>query len=535
MSKKYILFSVVTLISLHTYSQYNFHKLIGGNNHDRAQTAFSTSDNNYIVNGATLSFGQGSADAMLVKLDSTGQTIWSFVYGTTDYDNSEYAIETFDRNIVSAGRSNIQSGFPTSAILFKVDTNGQLLWSHAYGGIGNDGFTQVIETSDNGYAAVGNSSSLTAGNSDIFFVKTDVNGDTVFTKSYGSIEAEAGASIIQLPDNGYLIAGRQLTFPGGSPESDGILLRTDASGNLLWTKIYGDTLWDEFTALQQTSDGGFIVTGSTVSFGAGDFDILLMKTDSAGDIQWTKTFGGVKSDAAYDIHINTDNSLIISGYTESLGYGHARGSDSTNVFLLKTDDAGNLLWMEVYGDGLQDEAYRSNIASDGGYLLTGFTTDFLVNDSSQMLVVKTDIIGLTGCHESSATPVDSNIVMPYQPIVFTESSGLPNSSFVLIQNSINPANDNACLFSSINTIENTESDYEAFPNPFNNKLTITLDGKNLSSSEIIFSDVLGRIVLSVIVNSTVNNLDTKELFPGIYIVSVKNEKGISKGRILIKE
>ena len=525
-----IFLSVLNLINI--YGQFNFQHLIGGADNDRAQTIFSTFDNGFIVNGASFSFGIGDVDATLFKTDNQGQIIWSFAYGTPVYDNSEYAIETSDHNIVCAGRSNLQAGSPTAAIIFKSDPSGQLLWSKSYGGTANDDIVQIIETSDNGYAAIGFSESLSSGSSDILFIRTDINGDTIFTRSYGTIEDEDGSNIIQLPDGGFIITGRQITYPGGKQESDGLLLRTDASGNLLWTKMYGDSLWEELTAVKLLPDNGYIISGSTSTFGAGNYDILLMKTDSSGSVQWSKTFGKSWTDAGYDIYINPDFSFVISGYTESLGYGHRFGTDSSNIFLLKTNENGDLLWMETYGDGLQDEAFRSAKASDGGYLIAGFTNNYHLNDSSQMIFIKTDSLGFTGCHEQRVTPVDSAITMPFQSVSFNQLSGLSEDTLILIQTSINPANDDACLFASVNSKISFEPSLSISPNPFNDKIKI--ESENNETNEIIIYDIFSRKIFSKkFQKNTV--LNTENFEKGIYLYEIHDEKGmLQKGKIIKK-
>lgn len=533
--KKYLLLPPLFVFNLNVvFSQLNFQHLIGGSDHDRAQTIFNTFDNGFIINGASFSFGAGNVDATLIKTDSLGQIIWSYAYGTTVYDNSEFAIETSNHDILCAGRSNVQSGFPTAAIIFKTDSIGHLLWSKSYGGTGNDNLVQLIETSDNGYAAVGYSESLSSGSSDILLIRTDVNGDTLFTRSFGSIEREDGLSIIQLPDNGFIIIGRQITFPAGKQESDGLLLRTDASGNLLWAKQYGDSLWEELTSVRLLPDNGFIFTGSTSTFGAGNYDILLMKTDSSGNVQWSKTFGNSYTDAGYDIHITNDFSYILSGYTESLGYGHKLGGDSANIFLMKTNVNGDLQWMETYGDGLQDEAFRSAKANDGGYLIPGFTNNYLFNDSSQMVFIKTDSMGLTGCHEESVNPIDSVFNMPFHSINFNQLSGLPFNTFVLAETFFNPTNDDACLFTNINSNISKEKKINIFPNPFNNKIEISTDNNFSPEGILIVNDAYGKIIKSVKVHYSPFILDMEDLESGIYFASLITENEAGKGIILIK-
>lgn len=517
----------VTLLSVFNtsglYCQYIFQQLIGGPDHERAQTVFSTFDNCFIVNAATFSFGTGNVDAMLVKTDSTGQIIWSKTYGGVDYDNAEYAIQSFDHNIICAGRSSISTGAPTAAILYKTDSAGNLNWTKSFGGTANDGFVHFVETFDHGFASVGYSNSVSSGLSDILFIRTDSAGDTLFTRSYGTAERESGSGILQLPDSGFIITGRQTTSFSGTDVADGLLIRTDANGNVLWSKLYGDSLFEELTSIKLLPDGGFIICGSTATFGHGGFDILLMKTDSAGNPMWTKAFGGANTDAAYDIHLNPDNSLILSGYTESLGYGHVRVSDSTNVFLLKTDENGAFVWMSVYGDGLQDEAYRSNPAPDGGYVVSGFTSSYLLNDSTEILFIKTDSMGVSGCHEESVTPADSLFTMPFQSINLLQLSGIALNAVVFNELSVSPANDDACLFSNVSVPASGIFDVIVYPNPFSHSFKYKINDQ-LKEGNLIISDALGRVVTNLSVNSPEGEVSLNTLADGFYLLSFTNNQ-----------
>jgi hypothetical protein len=509
---------IIIAITTDCFSQNSFQKLIGGPQHERAQTVFSTSDNGIMVNAATGSYGAGDIDMMLLKLDSTGNILWSNTYGTTVYDNAEFAIETSDHNLICTGRSIINSGSPASAIIFKTDSSGNLSWSKSYGGTSDDGFVHIIETSDNGFAAVGNTKSLSSGESDILFVRTDINGDTIFTHSYGTVENETGSYVVQLPDNGFLITGRQTTVNG--TKADGILLRTDSAGNQLWCKLYGDTLFEEFTAVQQTTDGGFIIAGSTTGNGSGGFDILLMKTDTGGAVQWSHAYGGIYSDAAYDLHVTNDNGFIMSGFTESLGYGNpvGPGVDHSNIYLMKTDSSGDVQWMQTYGDGLQDEAFRSAIASDGGFLVGGFTKNYLISDSSQMIIIKTDSMGNSGCHEDAVTPADSVFGIIARDTIFTELSGLQTGTFNLVQAAVGTNNDDACLFSKINPAHEI-STLEVFPNPFSNQLTLN---NPLENAELIIYDSSGMRCYSSKLSFGITDINVASLPGGIYHLIIRN-------------
>jgi TolB-like protein len=182
-------------------------------------------------------------------------------------------------------------------------------------------------------------------------------------------------------------------------------VKTDANGNIQWAKTYGGTGWDEAYSVQQTSDGGYIVAGETYSFGAGYRDIFLIKTDANGNIQWAKTYGGTDDDWAYSVQQTSDGGYIVAGWTESFG------ADSTDVFLIKTDANGNIIWAKTYGGTLRDVASSVQQTSDGGYIVAGYTRSFgaVFND---LFLIKTDANGNIG---------SCSIVRNVSPTVTTHS------------------------------------------------------------------------------------------------------------------
>ncbi len=167
------------------------------------------------------------------------------------------------------------------------------LWTKAFGGTNEDYGRSVQETSDGGYIIAGYTKSFGAGSYDVYLIKTDANGDTTWTKTYGGSNIDQGYSVEQTSDGGYIIAGNSKSFGAGL--DDVYLIKTDANGDTTWTKTYGGSNIDQGYSVEQTSDGGYIIAGYTKSFGAGSYDVYLIKTDANGDTTWTKTYGGSKN------------------------------------------------------------------------------------------------------------------------------------------------------------------------------------------------------------------------------------------------
>ncbi len=222
----------------------------------------------------------------------------------------------------------------------------------------------------------------------------------------------------------------------------------------------------------------------------------------------------------------------MSGYTESLGFGHMMGNDSSNIFLMKTDTSGNLKWMEVYGDGLQDESFRAALDNDGGYLIPGFTTNYVFNDSTQMVIIKTDSAGYTGCHEVRVEPRDSFVVIPFANLSLNELSGISTGTLSLTTTNFTPDNENACMYTSLNK-DPDNRELNVYPNPFNESITIEASEKN-SGGEIIIADILGKTVFSGKINFDTGIIQTANLEKGIYYVSIKRTDGLVTTKKLLK-
>jgi hypothetical protein len=256
-------------------------------------------------------------------------------------------------------------------------------FAKTYGGTYSEYAYSVQQTSDGGYIVAGLTDSFGAGYDDIFLIKTDASGNIQWAKTYGGTDNNRAYSVQQTSDGGYIVAGTTRSF--GAGWRDIFLIKTDANGNVQWAKTYGGTYEDEASSVQQTSDVGYIVAGITWSFGAGYYDIFLIKTDENGNVQWAKTYGGTYQDYAYSVQQTSDGGYIVAGYTGSFGAGG-------DIFLIKTDANGNVQWAKTYGGTSYEEAYSVQQTSDGGYIVAGWTWSFGV-DSGDIFLIKTDASG----------------------------------------------------------------------------------------------------------------------------------------------
>jgi hypothetical protein len=277
--------SLVALFTQYAYAQVvKFARTYGGTNDDYARTVQQTSDGGYIVAGYTESFGAGGSDIFLIKTDASGNIIWAKTYGGTNLDDAFSVQQTTDGGYIVAGYTwSFGAGY-SDIFLIKTDANGNVQWAKTYGGTNDDWAYSVQQTSDGGYIMAGTTWSFGAGWGDIFLIKTDANGNLQWAKTYGGGSYDYAYSVQQTFDGGYIVAGTTASFSAGN--YDIFLIKTDAKGNIQWAKTYGgtDILDSGIPSVQQTSDGGYILVSTTISFGAGGADIFLIKTDARGNI-----------------------------------------------------------------------------------------------------------------------------------------------------------------------------------------------------------------------------------------------------------
>jgi predicted secreted protein len=316
---------------------------------------------------------------------ATPPTGWSKTYGGAGDDKGWGDLyQTSDGGYAISGDTASFGAGGADYWLVKVDAAGNMLWNKTYGGNGTESENAMVQTSDGGYAMLGVTGSFGAGGNDFWLVKTDAAGNMQWNKTYGGTGSDIGVSVFQTNDGGYAVSGLTSSFGAGS--MDVWLVKTDSVGNMQWNKTYGGTGADYGFSVVQTSDGGYAISGPTTSFGAGGQDVWLVKTDAAGNMQWNKTYGGTGMEWMDQMIRTADGGYAISGYTTSFGAG---GQD---VWLVKTDAAGNMQWNKTYGGTGSDDGFHLVQTGEGGYAIIGSTVSFGAGGTDVWLV-KTDAAG----------------------------------------------------------------------------------------------------------------------------------------------
>ncbi len=344
-------------------------RVIGGVYNDAAFEIQETTDEGFIVVGYSYSFGPGNYDVYLVKTDADGDTMWTRTYGgAADGDYGTSVKQTTDGGYIVAGYSESFGPGGYGGYLVKTDAVGDTLWTKSFGGSGYDHIHCVQQTADSGYVVTGRTNSFSENEDyDLYLVKTDTEGDTLWTRTYGGSDWDEGYTVQQTSDGGYIVVGHTVSFGGGN--EDIWLVKTDASGDTLWTKTYGGGLALVARSVEQTTDGGYIIGGQTDPWG-GSADVLLIKTDDAGSIEWAHLYGWDGDQMPNQVHQTDDGGYIFAGY------GWMGGDGWYDIYVGKTDANGSLEWSGTYG-GAQDEHAMSVIqAGDGSFVVAGDTRSY---------------------------------------------------------------------------------------------------------------------------------------------------------------
>ena len=295
----------------------------------------------------------------LLKIGPTGSEQWNRTLDGTFSDNRAISVlETSDGGYLIAGSiGDCDNMNCTDDVwLTKMNAQGQEQWNLTLGGADNEEVEFVRQTADGGYILIGNTDSRTRF-SDIWFVKVDSNGNMEWNNTLGGIKWDEARFVSQV-QGGYIIAGKTDSY--GAGDFDFWLVKTDTKGEEQWNNTYGGYSGDGAYSLQQTHDGGYIIAGETNSFGASHLDFLLVKTDSNGKEQWYRTFGGVGLEIYPSVRLSPDGGYILGGKTYSF--------DDADYWLIKTNEDGNVQWDRTFeGHGL--DSFQQT--PDGGYIITG--------------------------------------------------------------------------------------------------------------------------------------------------------------------
>jgi len=394
-------------------------KRYGTGDYDVGYEMQPTSDGGYIIVGQTGTFGAISGPYLyFIKINGeNGDSLWAKVYGTDETAAIGYSVqETSDGGFIVAGFKEFSVTGNRDIYLLRTDASGDTIWTMTYGGPYAETYEEVcrsvIQTFDKGYLMAGDTHFYTG--SHLYLIKTDSLGDTVWTKSYGEPGLFASArSVRQTQDGGYIIAG---TIGRIEYYYKGWLLKTDAHGDTTWTRMYGDDEWDSyFHEMQVTSDSGYIIAGET-HYAYYDRRTYLVKTDKSGTVLWSRkylaSFDPLVDILGQSVQETPDGGFVVVG-TRFYPY------NNFDIYVIRTDSLGTTLWTQNYGD-LEDQeiGYSIQVTAEGNYVIAGSKDSLQIYDYD-VLVMKTkpdvgieEVDNVVRKHNSGAAIFSGSLQLP---------------------------------------------------------------------------------------------------------------------------
>jgi hypothetical protein len=346
----------------------------GGFTNDQGVSICTMADGGYAVVGRTRSFGKGSTDVYVLRLDAHGRTLWSQTFGIELQEHGFWVEPTADQGLLVTGYSYLflGGGGRQDVFVILLDSNGELVWRKAYGG----GLLDVGlcgKPIPGGYGILGISrDGDTYGN--FIFMKLGPDGTRLWQQLYDYPFVDYGHEFQRMDNGDYLLFGSEsgFLFPSeldhNKPHADMMLLRVDSLGNEIWRKLYGGKRHEMGKAIRPAPGGGWYLFGSTQSEGAGSFDMYLVKVNDDGDQLWSRTYGGSNWDYGTSMDVDADGNLYLLGTTTTLG-----GTDSPDAYLLKTDPSGEPIWSLSIGGDSSDYGQCVRAHPQGGCVITGDT------------------------------------------------------------------------------------------------------------------------------------------------------------------
>jgi hypothetical protein len=517
-------------------SQTTFQKAYGGTAIDEAKSVRQTFDGGYILTGSTTSFGSGGQDVLVIKINASGDTSWTKTFGgDTDNDYGLCVQQTIDSGYIVSGVSSSFADVSGDMYLIRLTSTGDTVWTRNYGGIGYEWGAYVQQTIDGGYILTGQTPAFGAGGFDAYLVKLEANGNISWTKTYGGSGLEIGSAVEQTTDGGYILTGQIDSYGAGG--GDLYLIKTDTAGGIVWTKAYGKSGTEAGVAVRQTTDGGYIIAGTSEdALGPLGPDMCLIKTDAVGDTLWAKLYGGAMVDECYEVIQTLDGGYILCGKSFSFS-----ASGDYDVYVVKVNDQGIVEWSKTYGasgTGFNNDIGNSiQQTHDGGYVIAGESMFGFGVGLSNVYLIKTDSVGNSGCNQGTPATVTSNLLpQVISPPTLVSTGG--TTTFPSTQ--VNSGTQQSNLCSSIpNDIYNIRDEFSIaiYPNPFEEELTILVN-ETVQRLSLVIYDLTGQKVyskerLEKTLNSNTIRVELNELIKGIYICEFKSEN-IQRNIKLIK-
>jgi hypothetical protein len=461
-----------------------------------------TKDKGFIISGSTFGVGAGSNDVYLLKIGENGSLKWTKTFGGSGMDYGCSIQQTDDGGFIIGGYTTSFSGTTQGDLyLVKTDSSGQLQWSKTFGGSQDDVGYSVLQANDGGFILVGMTTSFGAGSGDVYMVKVSPKGSLLWAKTYGGSGWDDGRSVQQTKDGGFIITGWTESF--GSGGRDIYLIKTNSDGTLQWSKTFGGTGYDIGWSVQQTHDNGFIITGRGDSFGGG---VYLVKTDSVGALQWSKTFIAANN-LSCCVQQTNDSGFIICGGRSVSTHGDA------DAYLLKISSNGTFQWSRNFGGTGNQSGAAIRKLDNGGYIIVGEADD---STTGNVLLIRTDSSGNANCNQTDASTTVSS---PATIVSFAATQVLTgcNEGTPATEMSSGGGEAEFCSTAAISQDSLLNNNLSIYPNPSSGIVYIRT---SMNLKKVIVRDILGVCVLETNLSHAPTRINLHEQPKGIYFVEL---------------
>jgi hypothetical protein len=352
-------------------------KTFGGNEEDRANSIITSNQALYIF-GTSASFGDINGDHYLIKTTLNGTVVYEKNYGGTGFEEGIDIIETNDGNLMLIGTTTSLGNGLKDIHVIKIDTNGTMIWENTFGGALDDYPADIIETSTGEFCIAGTTESFGAGSRDIYLVWIDQNGNFLRQATHGGTDIDGSAELIETTNQNIMLYGYTRNY--GAQDRDLYLLKTNNLGDSLWSQRYGGSGYEESQSFKVNQNGEYILCGHSSSVDP-LHNLYGVKVDTSGTVIWEKHYGGVMHDGGEALLVDSDNNIIFIARTMSFGAGQR------DTYFVKTNQSGNMISSKVYG-GSGNDKVNEIIEIGNCYYLVGESDSFGNGSNDVYLIIQ---------------------------------------------------------------------------------------------------------------------------------------------------
>ncbi len=422
-------------------------KAYGESESDRVYSMQQVLEGGYILAGTTFSFDNDDIKPWILRLDENGNILWTKLYGGTTTQNFQTLIQqTTDGGYVVGGHYHFSVIW--DALIIKLDSGGDVSWAKKYERSNYDIALSMEQTSDGGFVVAGVTDAGISSGKDALVFKITESGSVSWSKMFGGIGDDRATFVQQTVDGGYIVTIETNSFGTGEYDYDFWVLKLNSDGEVIWQKIYRDDSRDNVKIVKQTTDEGYILAGDNYTSGVG-YDIWLLKLDNDGDIIWQKTYGKDHSDEVFSVQQTIDGGYIVAGSSRT---GLNRGTE--NLLIFKIDSEGTVTWQKTYGGDYSDfdgDFARSvDQLSEGGYAVAGYTPSFGAGKQDAWLLKLNEMGDIPNCTmgEDSNLTISNTSVVGQTVTPTVQSADITSTELVITAQDIFPQMSVICCYSS---------------------------------------------------------------------------------------